>query len=177
MRKLSMPELNRLSQEEFRSAEKLPLILVLDNIRSALNVGSVFRTADAFAVESIVLCGITAQPPHREMLKTALGATDAVAWQYFSSTAEALGHLKEQGVYIVAVEQTDESMSLQNFSPGEGRKYAFILGNEVRGVSEEALPYCDAALEIPQFGTKHSLNVAVCAGVVVWEFAKKSRKL
>lgn len=177
MRKLTMPELNRLSTEAFKAAEKLPLILVLDNIRSALNVGSIFRTADAFAVESIVLCGITAKPPHREMLKTALGATESVDWRYFSSVEEALEHLKAQGVLIAAIEQTDERVSLQHFTPEPERKYAFILGNEVRGVSDEALPLCDIAIEIPQFGTKHSLNVAVCAGVVVWEFAKKAGKL
>ncbi len=176
MRKLTMPELNRLSQEAFKAAEKLPLILVLDNIRSALNVGSIFRTADAFAVETIVLCGITAKPPHREMLKTALGATESVAWRYFNRTEEALQVLKEQDTCIVAVEQTDESVRLQDFVPEAGKKYALILGNEVRGVSEEALPYCDVAIEIPQFGTKHSLNVAVCAGVVVWEFMKKTGK-
>lgn len=177
MRKLTMPELNRLSQEEFKEAEKLPIVLVLDNIRSALNVGSIFRTSDAFAVQKIILCGITAQPPHRDMLKTALGATESVAWQYFESTEEALKALKAEKFSIIAVEQTDKGIALQDFSPFHESKYALVLGNEVRGVSEEAIQCCDAAVEVPQFGTKHSLNVAVCAGVVVWEFAKKLNSL
>ena len=169
--------MNRLSKDEFRSAQKLPLVLVLDNIRSALNVGSIFRTADAFAVESVVLCGITAQPPHREMLKTALGATETVPWEYFSSTTEALVQLRARGARIVAVEQTDLSTPLQDFVPESGKLHALVLGNEVKGVDDEALKLCDAAIEIPQFGTKHSINVAVCAGVVVWEFVKKTGKV
>lgn len=172
MRKLNTSELGRLSVEEFKSSDKLPLVLVLDNIRSALNVGSIFRTADAFAVGSVVLCGITARPPHREVLKTALGATDTVAWEYFDNTQNALQTLKESGNILVAVEQTDTSIQLQHFQPEKGKKYALVFGNEVRGLSDEALVLCDLAVEVPQFGTKHSLNVAVCAGVVVWEVAK-----
>lgn len=168
-----MAALNRPSTEDFKVQEKLPLVLVLDNVRSALNVGSVFRTADAFALEKIILCGITAQPPHREILKTALGSTDSVAWEYAGYTAEAVLQLKEDGYLIYAVEQTTKKIWLQDFSPVSTSKYALVLGNEVEGVDDATLSLCDGAIEIPQFGTKHSLNVAVAAGIVVWETARK----
>jgi len=173
MEKLSMDALQRLSVEDFKSRDKLPFALVLDNVRSGLNVGSVFRTADAFLAEKILLCGITAQPPHREILKTALGSTDSVAWAYFSETSEAIKALKDEGWQVFAIEQTTSKIWLHDFSPEQGKKYAFVLGNEVEGVGQEALACCDGAIEIPQFGTKHSLNVAVAAGIVVWEIAKK----
>lgn len=173
MRKLKLGELGRLSPEEYARTEKLPLVLVLDNIRSALNIGSIFRTADAFAIRELVLCGITARPPHREMLKTALGATETVAWRYFENTTEALEQLRSESHLIVAIEQTTESIPLHHFNPTPGRPCACVLGNEVKGVSEQAIPLCDLGIEIPQFGTKHSLNVAVCAGIVCWEFLRK----
>lgn len=170
-----MQSLGRLSVDEFRGTAKQPLVLVLDNVRSGLNVGSIFRTADAFAVEKIVLCGITAQPPHREILKTALGSTESVSWEYFAETVEAVQVLKKNGWRIFAVEQTDRKTWLQDFIPEGDEKYAFLLGNEVDGVSAAVLPLCDGAVEIPQFGTKHSLNVAVAAGIVVWEVVRKVR--
>lgn len=175
MEKRSMADLNRLSVEAARAAHKFPLVLVLDNVRSALNVGSVFRTADAFAVEALYLCGISAQPPHREILKTALGSTESVAWQYFAQTTTALQQLREAGRHILALEQADQSVWLQDFIPSPERAYALVLGNEVEGVSSEVLALCDGALEIPQFGAKHSLNVAVAAGVSVWELVRKMR--
>lgn len=163
-----MDALQRLSVESFRTADKWPIVLVLDNVRSALNVGSIFRTADAFLLEKILLCGITAQPPHREILKTALGSTDSVNWEYMPSTETAVSELKTQGYQVFAVEQTTQSIWLQDFRPVADGKYAFILGNEVDGVSQNVLSMCDGVVEIPQFGTKHSLNVAVAAGIVVW---------
>ena len=167
MRKLSMDELHRLSKEDFERADKLPIIIVLDNIRSLSNVGAFFRTADAFRIGELLLCGITACPPHREIHKTALGADETVKWRYFESTGAACQALKAEGYKIFAVEQVEDSVPLQkfNFEP----KTAYILGNEVEGVSEEALPYCDGAIELPQEGTKHSLNVSVCAGIVMWK--------
>lgn len=168
-----MSALNRLSVEEFRNTDKLPLILVLDDIRSGLNVGSVFRTADAFAVEKIILCGITSRPPHREILKTALGSTESVLWEYSESASEAAKCLRAEGCEVLAVEQTTNSIMLPEFSPARDKKYAYILGNEVEGVSREVLECCSGALEIPQYGTKHSLNVAVAAGIVVWDFVRK----
>lgn len=173
MEKLMMSALNRLSVEEFRNTDKLPLTLVLDNIRSGLNVGSVFRTADAFAVEKIILCGITSRPPHREILKTALGSTESVWWEYIGSVTEAVNRLTTEGYEVMAVEQTTNSIILPSFIPVKGEKYAFILGNEVEGVSAEVLNLCKGALEIPQYGTKHSLNVSVAAGIVVWDFVRK----
>ncbi len=170
-----MDALNRLSAENFRNTEKIPLLLVLDQVRSGMNVGSIFRTADAFALEKIVLCGITAQPPHREILKTALGSTDSVPWEYSESTLAAILRLKKAGCVVLAVEQTTEKTWLQDFQPEPGKRYVLVLGNEVDGVSEAALAHCDGALEIPQFGTKHSLNIAVAAGIAVWEFSKKWR--
>lgn len=168
-----MDALQRLSVSDFKNQEKLPLVVVLDNVRSGLNVGSIFRTADAFALEKVILCGITAQPPHREILKTALGSTDSVAWNYFEETADAILSLKTAGFMVLAVEQTSDKIWLQDFAPGATAKYAFILGNEVDGVDSQVLALCDGVLEIPQFGTKHSLNVAVAAGIVIWEVQRK----
>jgi tRNA G18 (ribose-2'-O)-methylase SpoU len=170
MEKIQMEDLGRLSVSEFKAQAKLPLTLVLDNVRSGLNVGSIFRTADAFALEKVVLCGITAQPPHREILKTALGSTESVEWAYFESAADALRALRTEGLLLYAIEQTSDKTWLQDFVPQAGRRYAFVLGNEVEGVSDAALACCDGVLEIPQFGTKHSLNVAVAAGIVSWSF-------
>lgn len=168
-----MDALQRLSVDDFRQQEKMPLVLVLDNVRSGLNTGSIFRTADAFLLEKIVLCGITGQPPHREILKTALGSTESVDWTYYASTTDAVHALKNEGYRVFAIEQTTQKTWLQDFEPKTGEKYAFILGNEVEGVSASALPLCDGIIEIPQFGTKHSLNVAVAAGIVVWEMVRK----
>ena len=167
MRKLSMEELNRLNKEDFEKAEKLPIIIVLDNIRSLSNVGAFFRTADAFRIGELVLCGITACPPHREIHKTALGADETVKWRYFESTEAACQALKEEGYRLFAVEQVENSVPLQDFKFEP--KTAYVLGNEVEGVSEEALPYCEGAIELPQAGTKHSINVSVCAGIVMWK--------
>ena len=167
MRKLSMDELHRLSKEDFERADKLPVIIVLDNIRSLSNVGAFFRTADAFRIGELLLCGITACPPHREIHKTALGADETVKWRYFESTEAACQALKAEGYKIFAVEQVEGSVPLQNFNFEPNT--AYILGNEVEGVSEEALSYCDGAIELPQEGTKHSLNVSVCAGIVMWK--------
>ena len=173
MRKLSMEELNRLTVADFKNTRKFPLTLVLDNVRSLHNVGAAFRTADAFAVEKIWLCGITGRPPQREITKTALGSTESVTWEYAPTTAEALGQLKAAGYVLVAVEQTTGSVPLPDFVVQPGRPYALIMGNEVFGVDDDVLALCDAAVEIPQFGTKHSLNVSVAAGVVLWEFVSK----
>ena len=167
MRKLSMDELHRLSKEDFERADKLPVIIVLDNIRSLSNVGAFFRTADAFRIGELLLCGITACPPHREIHKTALGADETVKWRYFESTEAACQALKAEGYKIFAVEQVEGSVPLQNFNFESNT--AYILGNEVEGVSEEALPYCYGAIELPQEGTKHSINVSVCAGIVMWK--------
>ena len=167
MRKLSMDELNRLSKEDFEQAEKLPIILILDNIRSLSNVGAFFRTADAFRIGELFLCGITACPPHREIHKTALGADETVKWRYFETTETACQALKTEGYRIFAIEQVEGSVPLQNFRFEPHT--AYILGNEVEGVSEDALPYCDGAIELPQEGTKHSINVSVCAGIVMWK--------
>ena len=166
MRKLSTNELNRISPQDFSEAKKLPVIAVLDDIRSLNNIGSFFRSSDAFSIEALFLCGITACPPHREIQKTALGATETVRWEYFSTVSEALSKLKNEGFTIVCIEQTSESISLWDFNPS--LKSAVIFGNEVDGVSEEAVKLCDFAVEIPQSGTKHSLNVAVCGGIVLW---------
>lgn len=171
MRKLTMDELNRISKAEFEQAEKTPIILILDNIRSLSNVGAFFRTADAFRIKELVLCGITACPPHREIHKTALGADETVKWRYFETTEAACQALIDEGYKIFAVEQVEGSFPLQDFSFEPHT--AYLLGNEVEGVSEEALPYCAGAVELPQEGTKHSLNVSVCAGIVMWEAFKK----
>ena len=168
-------ELQRLTVEEFRNAEKTPFVIILDNVRSLNNVGSVFRTSDAFLLRGICLCGITAKPPHRDIEKTALGATENVYWEYFDTTAEAIKKLRALHYKIIAVEQTSTAVSVQNFTPDPNEKYAFIFGHEVMGVSEEVISLCDASIEIPQFGTKHSLNIAVSVGVVIWEMYRKSK--
>lgn len=168
-----MDELNRPSVEEFRNQEKLPLVVVLDSVRSMHNVGSVFRTADGFAVEKICLCGITGQPPHREIEKTALGATSSVEWEYEKDITTVIGRLKAEGYRILAVEQASGSVMLNDFEARPGEKYALIFGNEVHGVSDEAMQLIDTCIEIPQFGTKHSFNIVVSAGIVLWDlFAK-----
>ncbi len=173
MRKLSMDELNRLNEDQFKREKKFPLVLVLDNIRSMHNTGSIFRTCDAFRVESICLCGITACPPNREIEKTALGATKSVSWEYFEKTEDAVLQLKKAGFINLAIEQVDSSISLKTFKPQTDDKYAIIFGNEVKGVQNDVLKLCDHFLEIPQFGTKHSFNVSVTAGIVVWDFYSK----
>lgn len=174
MRKLENSELGRKSVDDFKEAEKTPLILILDDIRSLHNIGSVFRTADAFLVEKIYLCGITAVPPNKEIHKTALGATETVAWEYKKDVLEAIALLKEDGVKVWAVEQVEESVFLQDFMPEQNQKYALIFGNEVKGVSQEAIKMCDGTIEIPQLGTKHSLNISVSAGIVVWDIFQKN---
>lgn len=174
LRKLSMDELNRLSVEDFQEVAKMPLVLLLDDIRSLNNVGSIFRTADAFRVEKLYLCGITGTPPHREITKTALGADESVAWQHVPDALVLVEQLRADGYYIVAIEQAENSLSLKDFVPDNAQKYAFILGNEVFGVNEELIKVCDFCIEIPQFGTKHSLNVAVSTGIVVWDYVAKT---
>ena len=175
MRKLSMRELQRLSVEEFRREAKTPLVLILDNIRSGLNVGSAFRTADAFLLEQICLCGITAQPPHREILKTAIGATESLAWQYYADTAAAIAAWRAQGYTILAVEQAEGSQALQDYPIAPGGRFALVFGNEVMGVAEEVMATVDGAVEIPQYGTKHSLNISVCVGLVVREIFRRMK--
>jgi 23S rRNA (guanosine2251-2'-O)-methyltransferase len=173
MQKLKLQELNRLTTAEYHNQEKLPIVLVLDNIRSLNNVGSAFRTADALLVKKIYLAGITGTPPHRDIHKTALGAQDIVQWEHAPTISELCGKLKEEGYTILAIEQTSQSVNLQDYTVSPTQKYALIFGNEVDGVSDEALPYCDAALEIPQFGTKHSFNVSVTMGILLWEFVRQ----
>lgn len=173
MRKLKMEELGRKTTSEFHNAGKTPITVVLDNIRSLNNIGSFFRTADAFLLEELMLCGITATPPHRDIHKTALGATESVAWSYFETTEKAIGVLRQKGYQIIAVEQTTDSIKLDEPFQVDA-PVALIFGNEVEGVSEEAINLSDFCLEIPQYGTKHSLNVTVCAGIVIWEVFKKS---
>ena len=174
MRKLKTTELNRLSVGEFKSSPKLPVIIVLDNIRSQNNVGSIFRTADAFRCEAIYLCGITAIPPHREIQKSALGATESVMWKYFRTTSEAMDELQKTKYPVYAVEQTDNSISLISFSFPEDKKLALIFGNEVSGIDDRLLSMVDGCIEIPQFGTKHSLNISVAAGIVLWDIFQKT---
>jgi tRNA G18 (ribose-2'-O)-methylase SpoU len=171
MRKLQLTELNRKSNDEFRQSAKWPVRIILDNLRSAHNIGSVFRTADAFLVDKICLCGITATPPNREISKTALGATESVSWNYYESTIAAIEECKTAGYRIVVIEQTTESQELDAFIP-EG-PIALVFGNEVNGVSDTILPLCDSAVEIPQFGTKHSFNVSVCAGIILYAMQLK----
>jgi len=176
MRKLKLDELNRLSLKEFKTADRIPVVVVLDNIRSALNVGSIFRTCDAFAVEKLYLCGITARPPHKEINKTAIGATDSVDWEYAEDILALARILKTSSYTLIGVEQTNESVMLQDYFPeSKEERVALILGNEVQGLSTDLLPLLDRALEVPQYGTKHSINVAVCAGVVIWDILKKYR--
>lgn len=175
MKKLKSDELNRVGVEEFREQKKLPVVVVLDNVRSMHNIGSVFRTADGFAIEKLYLCGITAQPPHREIEKTALGATQSVAWVHFETTLEAVASLREEGYEIIAIEQASGSIMLNTFQPESSKKYALIFGNEVNGVSEEVMAQIDKCIEIPQFGTKHSFNIVISAGIVLWDFFAKLR--
>jgi tRNA G18 (ribose-2'-O)-methylase SpoU len=177
MRKLKLDELNRVSVDEFKEQEKLPVAVVLDNVRSMHNVGSIFRTSDGFAVEQVILCGITGQPPHREIEKTALGATQSIDWKYFPDTLQAIQKLRDNGYQIIAVEQAENSLMLHQFEPQAGKKYALIFGNEVNGVSDKVMKQIDTCIEIPQFGTKHSFNIVVSAGIVLWDiFAKLNLK-
>jgi tRNA G18 (ribose-2'-O)-methylase SpoU len=173
MRKLKLDELNRVSVDEFKHQDKLPVTVVLDNVRSMHNVGSIFRTSDGFAVEQVALCGITAQPPHREIEKTALGATQSVNWSYFETPQQAVEQLRNEGYQIIAIEQAENSIMLNNFQPSATDKYALFFGNEVSGVSDEVMQQIDACIEIPQFGTKHSFNIVVSAGIILWDFYAK----
>jgi len=173
MRKLLNSELNRKTIAQFRKTGKAPFIIVLDNVRSQSNVGSIFRTADAFLTEAIYLCGITPVPPHREIHKTALGATESVAWKYFPVTQAAISELKEKGYRVIAIEQAEGSVELQNLNIDEDNKYAFVFGHEINGVDQEIVNDCELCVEIPQFGTKHSFNIAISVGIVLWEVNKK----
>lgn len=172
MKKKTILELDRISQEEFKKKNKIPLIVVLDNVRSLNNVGSVFRTSDAFLVKAVYLCGITATPPHPEIHKTALGAEDSVEWRYFEDTNDAVDKLHEEGYVVYAIEQVENSIILSDLQLNKNFKYAVVLGNEVKGVQQNVVDRCDQSIEIPQFGTKHSLNVSVTAGLVIWDFFK-----
>ena len=171
-KKLKLEELGRIDVETFKKTEKIPLVIILDSVRSMHNVGAIFRTGDAFLIEKVVLCGITPQPPHREIHKAALGATESVDWIYEQDINVAIENLKKENFNIIGIEQTSDSQMISNFVIKSDEKYALILGNEVDGISDEALPNVDAFLEITQLGTKHSLNVSVCGGIVIWEFAK-----
>lgn len=173
MRKLANAELDRKNPDEFKQAEKTPLIIILDDVRSLHNIGSVFRTADAFLLEKIYLCGITATPPNKEIHKTALGATETVAWEHAESVTDVIASLKQSGVTVYAVEQVQGAVFLQDFQPQAGQRYALVFGNEVKGVQQQAINLCDGVIEIPQLGTKHSLNISVSAGVVVWDIFSK----
>ena len=177
MRKLKNSELNRKTVEEFKKANKIPVVVVLDNIRSLNNIGSVFRTSDAFTVESIFLCGITAVPPHNDIRKTALGATKSVNWIYFDKTEQAVSKLKSENYTMLSVEQAEKSIMLENYKINPAKKYALIFGNEVKGVQQEIVNLSDDCIEIPQSGTKHSLNISVSAGIVIWEFFKILTKI
>lgn len=173
MRKLKITELNRISTDEFKETAKIPLVVVLDNIRSLNNVGSVFRTSDAFLVEAIYLCGITATPPNPEIHKTALGAEHSVEWKYFEETVNAVGNLRENGYTVFAIEQVENSTMLDDLQLDSQKKYAIVMGNEVKGVQQAVVDACDGCIEIPQYGTKHSLNVSVTTGIVIWDFFKQ----
>ena len=173
MRKLKITELNRISAEEFKVTKKIPLVVVLDNIRSLHNIGSVFRTSDAFLVESIYLCGITAVPPHPEMHKTALGAEFTVDWKYVNNTVEAVDNLKKEGYIVYSIEQVEGSIMLDQLELDQSKKYAIVMGNEVKGVQQEVIDHSDGCIEIPQYGTKHSLNVSVTTGIVIWDMFKR----
>ena len=173
MRKLKVTEMGRLSLAEYKASEKQPIVVVLDHVRSLYNVGSVFRSSDAFCIEGVVLCGITARPPHPEIHKTALGAEESVEWKYFEQTEDALTWLKQQGYTVLAIEQCEGSTMLQDFQREPGKRYAVVLGNEVKGVQQQVVDLCDGCLEIPQYGTKHSLNVSVAAGIILWHLSKK----
>jgi tRNA G18 (ribose-2'-O)-methylase SpoU len=174
-RKLKNEELNRLSTEEFKRASKAPVVVVLDNVRSLNNIGSVFRTADAFRVEKLCLCGITARPPHKDIRKTALGSTDSVEWVYFEKTLDAVSALQKDGFKVFAIEQVDKSIPLNEFYPENINSIAFVFGNEVRGVEEEVVKTADGCIEIPQFGTKHSFNIVISAGIVLWDIFQKMK--
>ena len=176
-RKLKITELNRISAEEFKKAEKLPLVVILDNVRSLHNIGSVFRTSDAFRVECIYLCGITATPPHPEMHKTALGAEFTVDWKYVNNAVEAVDNLRREGYVVFSVEQAENSIMLEDMRLEQGKRYAVVLGNEVNGVQQEVIDHSDGCIEIPQYGTKHSLNVSVTAGIVIWDLFKQLKTL
>ena len=173
MRKLKVTEMGRISVDEFHAAQKLPLIVVLDNVRSLYNTGSIFRTGDAFRIAGICLCGITACPPHPEIHKTALGAEDSVSWQFYADAADAVQQLKESGYTVLAIEQCEGSTMIQDFQVEEGKKYAVVLGNEVKGVQQEVIDQCHGCIEIPQFGTKHSMNVSVTAGIIIYTMHEK----
>ena len=173
MRKLANEELNRISKEEFKEAKKSPLIIVLDDIRSLHNIGSVFRTSDAFLVEKIYLCGITAVPPNKEIHKTALGATETVTWEYAKDVLDVITKLKSEDVKVYSIEQTENAIMLDDFQPESEAKYALVFGNEVKGVSQEAINVSDGVIEIPQLGSKHSLNISVSAGIVIWDLFQK----
>lgn len=173
MRKLKNKELQRINIDEFKSAEKTPITIVLDNVRSSLNVGSVFRTSDAFLIENIILCGITSTPPNKEIRKTGLGASDSVNWQFEENTINAVAKLKTNGYHIIGIEQADKSLKLNNFTLSSNKPIAIIMGNEVNGVSQDVIDICDEILEIPQFGTKHSLNISVTTGIIIWELWRK----
>ena len=175
MQKLKLDELNRVSVEEFKAQEKLPVVVVLDNVRSMHNVGSIFRTGDGFSIEKVILCGITARPPHREIEKTALGATQSVDWVHFEDTNVAISSLRNLGYEIIAIEQAENSTMLNTFKPTLDSKYALIFGNEVNGVSDEVMKNIDNCIEIPQFGTKHSFNIVISAGIVLWDFFAKKK--
>jgi tRNA G18 (ribose-2'-O)-methylase SpoU len=175
MRKLENKELDRKSVQDFKQSEKTPLIIILDDIRSLHNIGSVFRTADAFLVEKIYLCGITATPPNKEIHKTALGATETVVWEHSASVLEVIENLKKENVTVLAIEQVESAIFLQDFKVEKQQKYALVFGNEVYGVSQEAVTLCDGCIEIPQLGTKHSLNISVSAGIVVWDLFQKMK--
>lgn len=176
MRKIRNEELGRKTIEEFKQSSKIPITVVLDNIRSMNNIGSVFRTSDAFLIEKIFLCGITAQPPHNDIRKTALGATESVDWEYYEKTENAVKYLKSEKYIIIAIEQVEKSIMLNNFTIDKNKKYALIFGNEVKGVQQQIVNMCDFFIEIPQEGTKHSLNISVSAGVVLWDFFQKLKK-
>jgi 23S rRNA (guanosine2251-2'-O)-methyltransferase len=173
MKKLKLEALNRISTDDYKKMDKVPVVVVLEDIRSALNVGSVFRTSDAFSISTVLLCGITAQPPNKEILKTALGSCESVDWLYYENIEEAIKELKQNDFKCIGIEQTDNSVFLSDFDIKTNEKYALIIGNEVDGVTDTTLRKCDDIIEVPQWGTKHSINVAVCAGIVLWEFAKK----
>ncbi len=174
MRKLKNSELNRKSIQEYKQSDKTPITIIMDNIRSLNNIGSIFRTGDGFLIEKVILCGISATPPHRDIHKTALGATESVDWEYYENTTDAVSHLKKEGYTIIAVEQAVGSILLQDFVHTRGSSYAVIFGHEVKGISQDIVDMCDYCVEIPQFGTKHSFNVAVSAGIVLWEIYRKT---
>lgn len=174
---MKITELNRISAEEFKKADKLPLVVILDNVRSLHNIGSVFRTSDAFRVECIYLCGITATPPHPEMHKTALGAEFTVDWKYVNNAVEAVDNLRQEGYVVFSIEQAENSIMLEDIQLEQGKRYAVVLGNEVKGVQQEVIDHSDGCIEIPQYGTKHSLNVSVTAGIVIWDLFKQLKTL